>query len=1656
MLRFLSSCVGPLVLAIMAFSQAAAQQPRVTFPGSIAGLPPAVAATERAVLAVNQADTMEFGVALKLRDFGQMQARIERGETISRDELERVHLPLQGDYDAVVRWLTGEGFLITRDDPSRLVVYARGTLAQVQQSLQVHMVTVTANGGINYSAVDTAPSLPLSIATPVLGINHLQPFHQRRKLGVRQPLTANAPPFKVSEILTAYNGAGMGVTGANQKIAILIDTPAKNSDLTAFWTANSIAQSTANIEVINVNGGTLPAVTGEESLDEEWTSGIAPGAKIRVYASRTLNDSDLDKCLQRLINDLPTQPQIHQLSISLGLGETYVSQAQFTTDQQLFATIASGGVSIFVSSGDGGSTPDSSGGSTGPLQVEHYASDPSVTAVGGTSLFVNTTTGARTSESTWSGSGGGVSIQFSKPSWQTGTGVPAGTKRFVPDVALAADPNTGAYVVVNGTVYQYGGTSWSAPVWAGFCALVNEARANAGKPPLGLINPSLYPLIGTNNFVDTTTGNNATSSSAGKYAATTGFDQATGIGAPHMSNLLATLVAQLPPLPTITSFTPASGVQNTSVVITGTNFSSVSGVAFNGTAAAYAVNSTTQITAFSPAGATTGPIAVTTPAGTATSAGNYTVIAGPPAPSFTGFSPAYGLPGTSVVITGTSFTGASAVSFNGVSAPAFTVNSATQITVAVPATATTGAISVITPSGTATSSTGFTVLTGDGSPIISSFSPMAGSPGTTVTITGTNFVNVSSVTFGGIAAVSPTIASATQITVPVPAGAITGTIVVTTGLGTATSTTDFTVGTTPTSSIVISQIYGGGGNTGAAYANDFIELYNRGTLAVNITGWSVQYASGTGSNWALTALIGTMQPGHYYLVKCATGGANGAALPSADATNTAVNLSSTRGKVALMNVGTVISSGTSSPIGLSTLVDFVGYGTADAYEGSGSTSAPTSSTAVIRLGAGATDTGDNAADFTTGPPNARNSAIGGATPDLTISKSHSGNFIQGDTGKSYTITVTNGGNAPTTGTVTVTDSLPSGLTATAMSGTGWTVNLGTLTAARSDSLATSASYPPLTVTVNVSANATSVTNVASVSGGSQTNPANDTASDPTTITPTGGGGTPVVLASWDVSGQTNYGTSPLAATAAANVTVGGLTRGSGVTTTPTAATRAWGGNGFSATTATAAVTANDFATFSVTPAAGYTASFTSLSKFDYRRSTTGPASGVLQYQVGAGAFADAATFSYTSTSNIGASLAAIDLNGIGALQNIAPGTTVTFRIVNYGGTTGGNWYIYDFSNSAAADFALTGILNPIVTAAPDLTISKSHTGNFAQGATGSTYTLIIANVGTAATNGTVTVADTLPAGLTATGMSGSGWNTNLGTLTATRTDAIAAGGAFPPLTVTVDISSNAAANLTNTASVSGGGETNTANNRASDPTTILPLPAKVRVETAADGSGAVVQTQNLGVGSSVIVYSIARTSADVFTSDDAATWSLTSVTGGIAAGDLAPAGDSKSAVFTPSATGTAVLRAVIAGSTSVDSGVLTAVAAPVNSFAASNISASGSTLDGSVNPNGTATLVYFEYGTTTAYGQTTAPQSLGSGNAPVPFNHALTGLQQSTTYHFRLVSAAAGVITRYADQTFATGIAAEATPPWALPVLALLLGLLGAWVLSYRPKSSSA
>jgi hypothetical protein len=183
-----------------------------------------------------------------------------------------------------------------------------------------------------------------------------------------------------------------------------------------------------------------------------------------------------------------------------------------------------------------------------------------------------------------------------------------------------------------------------------------------------------------------------------------------------------------------------------------------------------------------------------------------------------------------------------------------------------------------------------------------------------------------------------------------------------------------------TSSVVISQVYAGGGNTGAAYANDFVELFNRGSSAVDVGSWTLQYASAASTSWQTIPLSGSIQPGHYYLVQLASSGAVGSALPTADAAGT-TNIALSAGKLALVQGATALTCGATagSCASASGLDDFVGYGSASDYEGGGGAAALTSSTAAFRAVGGCTDTDSNQADFSTGAPAPRNSASAAAT-----------------------------------------------------------------------------------------------------------------------------------------------------------------------------------------------------------------------------------------------------------------------------------------------------------------------------------------------------------------------------------------------------------------------------------------------------------------------------------------------------------------------------------------------------------------------------------------------------------------------------------------------------------------------------------------------------
>ncbi len=238
----------------------------------------------------------------------------------------------------------------------------------------------------------------------------------------------------------------------------------------------------------------------------------------------------------------------------------------------------------------------------------------------------------------------------------------------------------------------------------------------------------------------------------------------------------------LPPVPTITSFTPTSGVAGDIITITGTNFTGATGVHFGGTAAtSFSIVNATTISATLATGAS-GDVSVTGPGGTATLAG-FTFI--PPAPTITSFTPTSGTSGSVITITGTNFTRATSVYFGGTATTSFTVLNATTIT-AVVGTGNSGNVLVTTPGGVATFA-GFTFIPTMVTPVplISAISPSTASQGDVVTITGSNFNNATAVSFGGTAAVSFTVVSPSTITAIVGTGN-SGDISVTTPGGTAT------------------------------------------------------------------------------------------------------------------------------------------------------------------------------------------------------------------------------------------------------------------------------------------------------------------------------------------------------------------------------------------------------------------------------------------------------------------------------------------------------------------------------------------------------------------------------------------------------------------------------------------------------------------------------------------------------------------------------------------------------------------------------------------------------------------------------------------------------------------------------------------------------
>ena len=318
-----------------------------------------------------------------------------------------------------------------------------------------------------------------------------------------------------------------GCNGKGRTAGIAMSADYSNSDLSSYLSYFGITRTgTSTRVVVDGSTGASNSSDAEETvLDIETIAGTSPGANVYLYEFPDLSSQHIEDGYNRAVSD----NIVEVLNSSFGGCET--SDTAFaTTTNSIAQQGAAKGITFSASSGDSGSqectAPDTgqSAPSTGPYFM----------SIGGTSITV-TSTGAYSSESTWSGGGGGVSTVFSIPSFQSGlAGESSTSMRNVPDLAFAADPNTGTALFFNGAwAGPIGGTSWASPIFTSLQTQINQKQGARN----GDVHSRIYTLFkntGYTNFHDVTTGNN------GSFSAHSGYDNATGIGSAKGWNLAGT------------------------------------------------------------------------------------------------------------------------------------------------------------------------------------------------------------------------------------------------------------------------------------------------------------------------------------------------------------------------------------------------------------------------------------------------------------------------------------------------------------------------------------------------------------------------------------------------------------------------------------------------------------------------------------------------------------------------------------------------------------------------------------------------------------------------------------------------------------------------------------------------------------------------------------------------------------------------------------------------------------------------------------------------------------------------------------------------------------------------------------------------------------
>jgi hypothetical protein len=458
------------------------------------------------------------------------------------------------DYHAVMDWAKANGLSVTVTHPNRIVLDVEGAVADIEKALQVNLrVYNHPNEARTFYAPDREPSLALAV--PILSIAGLDNY------SLPHPHSRIRPVVKNGGGITPHGGAGPGGTyaggdfraayvpgttlnGTGQSVGLLQFDGYYANDIAAYRSAFGLP----NIPLVNVlvdgGPGTPGSGNGEVCLDIEMVMSMAPGIST-LYVYEAPNPSPwID-----LLSKMQTDNLAKSLSCSWGGGPPDVSS------ENVFKLMAAQGQSFFNATGD-------SDAFTGAIDFPSESTN--ITEVGGTTLTTSGPSGSYVSETVWNwgggtGSSGGISTYYGIPSYQLGIDMSGNqgstTMRNVPDVALTAD---NVYVTYNnGGSGNVGGTSCAAPLWAGFTALINQQAVAASRPTVGFLNPPLYNIGRggnyTSDFHDTTTGNNFSSSSPSRFAATTGYDLCTGWGTPKGTNLINALAGSAVSAPLVLS-----------------------------------------------------------------------------------------------------------------------------------------------------------------------------------------------------------------------------------------------------------------------------------------------------------------------------------------------------------------------------------------------------------------------------------------------------------------------------------------------------------------------------------------------------------------------------------------------------------------------------------------------------------------------------------------------------------------------------------------------------------------------------------------------------------------------------------------------------------------------------------------------------------------------------------------------------------------------------------------------------------------------------------------------------------------------------------------------------------------------------------------------